>query len=125
MEGKAMKSVFVKMALSMLRDALLAALTAEKVDAVLDAAIDKVLAAVKSLLADYPELLLSVEALGTKAKEGQAIAEALVRTLTAILDALQNGFGAAPAVSDDDVELLEPVAADLTALQLAAYPPSE
>lgn len=120
-----MKSVFVKMALSMLRDALLAALTAEKVDAVLDAAIDKVLAAVKSLLADYPELLLSVEALGTKAKEGQAIAEALVRTLTAILDALQNGFGAAPAVSDDDVELLEPVAADLTALQLAAYPPSE
>lgn len=119
-----MKSVFVKMALSMLRDALMAALTVEKVDTVLDAAVDKVMAAAKSLLSDYPELLASVEALGAKAKEGQAVAEALVRTLGAILDALEKGFGS-PPVSDDDAELLEPVAADLSALTMAAYPPSE
>lgn len=120
-----MKSVFVKMALSMLRDALLAALTAEKVDAVLDAAIDKVLGAVKSLLSDYPDLLASVEALGTKAKEGQAMAEALVKTLGAVLDALTVPFAAAPPTMSEADGLGQETADHVARLQAAMYDPND
>lgn len=119
-----MKSVFVKMALEMLKNAVQAAVTADKVDAVLDAMLERVSESAASLLKDWPDLLASFQSLVAKAKEGQAVAEALVTALNAVLDALTMPFSAPPERAPA-VEALGSAADDLTKLQSALYEPSD
>lgn len=116
-----MKNVLAKMALQMLREALLAAVNAERIDAVIDQLLEATAEAAEKLLAKWPELAQSVRSLVDSAKEGQAAAKAIESAIVAILDtlALPMATGGQPPQLDQVVG--STMSAELGALQAALY----
>lgn len=108
-------SIFVKLALGALRDALKEVVTVENVDNLHDTLISRAQSAGNEFLADRPALQQPFNAICEKAKEGTAVATAVV----AAIDGVMNFVVGAPApeVSGE----LTPISSDLTALQEAMY----
>lgn len=117
-----MQNVFAKMALQMLREALLAAVNAERIDAVIDQLLETTAQAAEKLLANAPNLAAAVRRLVDEAKQGQALAEGIVSAIEAILDTLALPMST-PGGKPPELAAVEkaPGAADLKTLQAAVY----